>query len=57
MKKLVEELFAPHERDNKDSTPILETLGTLALKDMIKELEDKTKATYKYLSLSGYEYS
>ena len=36
---------------------MLDTLGTIALKEMIKELEDKTKATYKYLSISGYEYS
>ena len=50
-------MFAPQDRDNKESTPMLETLGTIALKAMIKELEDKTKATYKYLSLSGSEYS
>ena len=29
----------------------------IALKAMIKELEDKTKATYKYLSLFVSEYS
>ena len=49
LKKLVEELFSPQDRDNKDSTPMLETLGTIALKTMIKELEDKTKDTYKYM--------
>ena len=57
MKKLVEELFAPQDRDNKDITPMLDTIGTISLKAMIKELEYKTKATYKYLSLSGSEYS
>ena len=57
LKKLAEELFAPQDRNNKDSTLMLETLGTIALKAMIKELEDKTKATYKYLTLSGSEYS
>ena len=57
LKKMVEELFVPQDRNNKDSTPMLETLWTIALKAMIKELEDKTKATYKYLSLSGSEYS
>ena len=36
---------------------MLETLGTIDIKAMIKELEDKTKDTYKYLSLSGSEYS
>ena len=56
LKKLTEELFAPQYRDNKYSTPMLETLGMISLKTMIKELEDKTKATYKYLSLSGSEY-
>ena len=57
LKKLVEELFTPQDHNKKDSTPMLETLGTIALKAMIKELEDKTKATYNYLSLSGSEYS
>ena len=57
MKKLAEELFAPQDHDNKDSTPIMETLGVISLKAIIKELEDKTKATYKYLSLYGSEYS
>ena len=36
---------------------MLETLGTIAVKAMIKEIQDKTKATYKYLSISGTEYS
>ena len=43
LKKLVVELFAPQYRDNKDSAPMLETLGTIAIKAMIKELEDKKK--------------
>ena len=57
LKKLVEELFSTQDRNNKDSSTILETLGTIAVKDMIKELEDKTKANYKYLSIYGSEYS
>ena len=36
LKKLVEKLFALQDRDNKDSTPMLETLGTIAFKAMIK---------------------
>ena len=36
---------------------MIETLGKIYVKDMIKELEDKTKATYKYLSIYGTEYS
>ena len=42
MKKLVEELFSPQDRNNKDSTTMLETLGTIAVKAMVKDLEDKT---------------
>ena len=36
---------------------MIETLGKIYVKDMIKELEDKTKATYNYLSISGRDYS
>ena len=36
---------------------MMQTLCTIAVKAMTKELEDKTKATYKYLSISGTEYS
>ena len=49
MTKFSEELFSPQDRDNKDSTNMLETLVTISVKDMLRELEDKTKATYKYL--------
>ena len=52
----MEELFSSQDRNNKDSTDILETLGTIDVKYMIKEIEDKIKATYKYLSISGNEY-
>ena len=57
MKKLAEELFSPQYHNNKDSTTMLDTLGTISDNDMIKEIYDKTKATYKYLSISGTEYS
>ena len=57
MKKLVEGLFSPQDLDNKGSTTMLETLGTISVEAMIKDFEDKTKATYKYLSISGTEYS
>ena len=43
LKKLVEEMCALQDRDNKDSTHILDTLGTIYLKAMIKELEDKKR--------------
>ena len=57
LKKLVEVLFSPQDRNNKYSTTILETPRTLYVKDMIKELKDKTKATYKYLPIYETEYS
>ena len=56
MKKLVEELLSPQDHDKKYSTNMLETLGKISVKDMIKELEDKTKANYKYLSIYGVGY-
>ena len=36
LKKLVEELFSPQDRDNKDSTTMLETLRMIDVKPMIK---------------------
>ena len=57
MKKIVEELFSPQERNNEDSTTMLETSGTISFKDMIKDLDNKTKYTYNYLSIYGTEYS
>ena len=53
----MEELFSPQDRDNKYSTTMLETLGMIYIKAMIKEAEDLKKATYKYLSISGTDYS
>ena len=57
LKKIVEELFSPQYCNNKDSTTILDTQGTIAVNTMIMEIKDKTKATYKYLSISGTDYS
>ena len=45
LKKLVEGLFSTQDRNNKDSTTIMETLGKIDVKDTIKDIEDKTKAT------------
>ena len=55
--KLLDELFSPQDDDNKDSTTLLKTVGTLAIQAFIEELEDEKKATYKYLSLSGSPFS
>ena len=38
LKKHAEERFSPQDRDNKDSTTIMETLGVIDVKAMIKEL-------------------
>ena len=54
--KLIDELFSPKDDDNKDSTEILETVAKLGIEAMLCELEDETKATYKYLSVSGSPY-
>ena len=56
-KKLIDELFSPKDDDNKDSTVILEKVAMLAIEAILRELEDQTKATYKYLSLSGSPFS
>ena len=53
LKKLVEELFLPQDHNNKDSTTMMYTLDTIAVKSVIKDLEYKTEAAYKYLSISG----
>ena len=55
--KLIDELFAPQDDDNKDSTEILEKVGLLGIEALLRELEDETKATYKYLSVSGSPFS
>lgn len=55
--KLIDELFSPKDDDNKESTAILEKVAKLAIEAMLRELEDKKKATYKYLSVSGSPFS
>ena len=57
LKSLVEELFSPKDIDNTDSTSMLEVVGDIAVRAIIFEMEDRTKATFKYLSISGSEYS
>ena len=43
--------------DNQDSTEILETITTIGIEALIDELLDEKKSTYKYLSISGSEFS
>jgi len=57
LKMLVKELFHPTDEDNQDSTEMLETLARVGIAALIDELEDTKKATYKYLSVSGSNFS
>ncbi|KAL7523561.1 hypothetical protein ACHAXR_000896, partial [Thalassiosira sp. AJA248-18] len=57
LKELRKELFHPTCQDNKDSTPMLEKLASVAAQAWINELLDPTKGTYQFLSESEGEYS
>jgi hypothetical protein len=56
-KMLIKELFSPQDRDNKDSTPMLEKVAAIGIEAFKDEMENEKKASYKYLSISGSEYS
>ena len=56
-KRLIKELFAPSDRDNQDSTKMLEAIAAVGIQAFVDELEHKKKATYKYLSISGSAFS
>ena len=57
LKELIKELFSPTNLDNQDSTKMLETIATIGTQALIDELIDEKKATYKYLAISGSEFS
>ena len=57
LKMLIKELFSPRDRDNKDSTPMLEKIGRIGIEALLGELENQKKATYKYLSMSESNFS
>ena len=57
LKELRKELFMPSDPDNIDSTDLLEKVAAVGVQAMIDELLDEKKATYKYLSISGSEFS
>ena len=54
---LLDELFSPKDADNKDSTPVLGEVAKIGVAALQRELEDPKKATYRYLSISGSEFS
>ena len=57
LKELIKEIFHPVDEDNHHSTEMLENLAGIGIAALIAELEDEDKATYKYLSISGTEFS
>lgn len=57
IKDLIKELFSPTNLDNQDSTEMLEKIASIGIKALTDELEDNSKATYKYLSISGTQFS
>ena len=57
MKELIKELLCPTNLDNQDSIEMLETITTIGIQALIDELIDEKKATYKYVSISGSEFS
>ena len=56
-KELIKELFSPTDADNIDSTKVLEKITATGIQAMVDELVDESKASYKYLSISGLEFS
>ena len=57
LKMLIKELFTPADPDNQSSTEMLEKVAAIGIQAIIDELLDEKKATYKYLSISGTEFS
>ena len=57
MALLRDELFHPVIKDNVSSADLVRQLAPIAAKAFLEELRDPKKATYKYLSSSGSEYS
>ena len=51
-KKFIIELFDPQDGNSKESTSVLEDVALIGIDAIRTELLDKTKATYKYLSIS-----
>eukprot|EP00957_Ditylum_brightwellii_P210247 15364727-Ditylum_brightwellii.AAC.1 len=52
-----DEFFCPANTDNRKSTSTLEHLAPTEAVVIIDDMIDQKKATYKYLSCSGLEYS
>ena len=57
LKELVKELFSPENLENQDSTDTLEKILAIGIAALVVEMENEKKTTYKYLSISGSEFS
>ena len=57
LKELVKELFSPENLDNHKSTDTLDKIASIGILAFVVEMENEKKATYKYLSISGVEFS
>ena len=57
LKMLIKELFTPADPDNQSSSKMLEKVAAIGIQAILDELLDEKKATYKYLSISGTEFS
>ena len=53
LKELLKELFTPVDKDNKDTTPILENIAVVAAEIWIEELLDPMKVTHMLMLESG----
>ena len=57
LKKLTKELVHPVNKDNQDSTEILEKLAGVGILALSDKLEDEKKATCKYFFISRTRFS
>ena len=54
---LIKELFTLADPNNQSSIEMLEKVAAIGIQAILDKLLDEKKATYKYLSISGTEFS
>ena len=57
MKEFINRFFCPVDDDTQDSSYMLNKLADVGVTVPIDQLENKNKATYKFLSISGTQFS
>ena len=57
MPLLRDEIFHPEIEDNVNSTDLVKQIASIAVEAFLQELRDTKKATHKYLSSSGSQFS